>query len=75
LDGYAALEPHLSAATQRALEPAKQFGFMILIVLLIAPGLNRWFFSLVFWFFDLSGVSANLAMFGGQLTRFWSAWL
>jgi hypothetical protein len=29
----------------------------------------------VFWFFDLSGVPARLAMFGGHLTRFWSAWL
>lgn len=75
LDGFSALEPHLSPATQRALEPAKQFGFLILLVLLLAPALNRWFFSVVFWFFDLSGVSGRLALAGAELTRFWSAWL
>ena len=36
LDGYGALEPHLSPATQRALEPAKQFGFLILLVVLLS---------------------------------------
>ena len=75
LDGYAALEPHLSPSTRRALEPVRQWGFMILLVLLIAPGLNRWFFSGVFWLFSLSGVTPDLAMFGGYLTRFWSDWL
>ena len=75
LDGYGALEPHLSPSTRRTLEPVRQFGFLILIVVLMTPALNRWFFSLVFWFFDLSGVPAGLAMVGGQLTRFWSAWL
>src|SRR5271163_2723664 len=34
LDGYNALEPHLSPETQRALEPAKQFGWLILLVIL-----------------------------------------
>jgi Zn-dependent protease len=75
LDGYAALEPHLSPSTRRALEPVRQWGFMILLVLLIAPGLNRWFFSGVFWIFDLFGVPRGLAGFGSELTRFWSAWL
>lgn len=75
LDGYGALEPHLSPDTQRALEPVKQWGFLILLVLLIAPQLNRWFFGFVYWFFDLSGVSSYLVYAGGQLTRFWSAWL
>ena len=75
LDGYAALEPHLSPSTQRALEPVRQYGFMILIVLLVAPGLNRWFFSGVFWIFGLSGVPQGLVGFGSDLTRFWSAWL
>lgn len=75
LDGYGALEPHLSPETQRAVAPAKQFGFLILLVLLLAPALNQWFFSVVFWFFELSGVPAGLASIGGQLTRFWSAWM
>ncbi|MDH6198144.1 Zn-dependent protease [Mycobacterium frederiksbergense] len=75
LDGYGALEPHLSPETQRALEPAKQWGFFILMILLITPALNRWFFSVVFWFVDLSGVPGWLVSIGSQLTRFWSNWL
>jgi Zn-dependent protease len=75
LDGYGALEPHLSPQTQRALRPAKQWGFFILLLLLIAPALNQWFFSVVFWIFDFSGVPSGLAAIGSQLTRFWSAWL
>ena len=75
LDGYSALEPHLSPDTQRALQPAKQWGFMILILLLVVPGLNRWFFSVVDWFFHLSGVPVTLWQAGMYLTRFWSAWM
>jgi len=75
LDGYAALEPHLSPATQRSLEPVRQYGFMILLLILIVPGLNRWFFAGVSWLFDLSGVDPRLWMYGGALTRFWSNWL
>lgn len=74
LDGYGALEPHLSPDTQRSLQPFKQWGFFILLILLIAPALNRWFFGVVFWFFDLSGVPSALVSIGSQLTRFWSAW-
>ena len=74
LDGYGALEPHLSPDTQRALEPAKQWGFFILLILLLAPGLNQWFWDIVLWFFDFSGVPRTLVQVGSQLTRFWSAW-
>ena len=74
LDGYGALEPHLSPDTQRAVAPAKQWGFFLLLILLLAPGLNQWFFGAVYWLFGLSGVDAYLSAVGGQLTRFWSAW-
>lgn len=74
LDGYGALEPHLSPQTQRALEPAKQWGFFILLFLLLAPGLNQWFWDIVLWFFDASGVPRWLVGNGSALTRFWSAW-
>ena len=60
LDGYGALEPHLSPETQRALAPAKQWGFFVLLILLIAPGLNQWFWDIVLWFFDFSGVPRGL---------------
>jgi Zn-dependent protease len=75
LDGYGALEPHLSPDTQRALFPVKQWGFFILLILLLAPGLNQWFFGAVYWLAELSGVPSTLMSIGGQLTRFWSAWL
>jgi Zn-dependent protease len=74
LDGYAALEPHLSPETQRALAPAKPYGFLFLFVLLIVPPLNYAFFSIVYRFFDLSGVNPGFVALGSQLTRFWSAW-
>ncbi len=56
LDGYGALEPHLSPQTQRALEPAKQWGFVILVVLLFTPSSIGGSCEFVFWFFDFSGV-------------------
>ncbi|HWF71243.1 MAG TPA: site-2 protease family protein, partial [Mycobacterium sp.] len=74
LDGYSAVEPHLSPETQRALEPFKQYGWLILLVVLIAPMLNQWFFGMVFWFYELSGVPRSWALAGMQLTRFWHAW-
>lgn len=74
LDGYSALEPHLSPDTQRALEPAKQFGWLILLLIFFAPLLNQWFFGLVFWFYELSGVPRNWALAGMGLTRFWHIW-
>jgi Zn-dependent protease len=74
LDGYSALEPHLSPQTQRALQPAKQWGFLILLLLLFTPQVNQWFFGIVDWLFGLSGVPTPLWRIGSQLTRFWSAW-
>jgi Zn-dependent protease len=74
LDGYDALEPHLSPETQRALAPAKQFGLLFLLFLFWAPALNQWFFGIVYWLFDLSGVPHQLAAIGSTLTRFWSIW-
>ncbi len=72
LDGYDALEPHLSPETQRAVAPAKQWGWFILLFLIFAA--NRWFFGLVLWLFDFSGVPHWLAAAGNALTRFWSQW-
>lgn len=74
LDGYDALEPHLSPETQRAVAPAKQYGVFILLFLLLAPAINQWLFSVVDWFFDFSGVPHLLANAGNSLTRFWSRW-
>ena len=72
LDGYDALEPHLSPETQRALAPAKQYGFFILLFLLLAA--SPWIFRVVLWLFDFSGVPHVLVAWGNSLTRFWSRW-
>ena len=73
LDGYDALEPHLSPETQRALAPAKQWGFLILLFLLLAA--SPWIFGVVSWLFDFSGVPHVLVGWGNSLTRFWSRWI
>lgn len=72
LDGYDALEPHLSPETQRAVAPAKQWGLFILLFLLLAAG--HWFFGAVLWLFQFSGVPTWLVSAGNLLTRFWSRW-
>ena len=74
LDGYSALEPHLSPETQRALEQFKPYGFLLLFLLLLAPPLNQWFFGVVEWFYGLSDVPPGWAYAGMHLTRFWNAW-
>lgn len=74
LDGYGALEPHLSPETQRALAPVKGWGLLVLLVLLISPALNGWFFSIVLFVFDVFGVPHVLVSWGMALTQFWSAW-
>ena len=74
LDGYDALEPHLSPETQRALAPAKQYAVLFLLFLFLAPGVNQWLFAIVAWLFDFSGVPHMLAGAGNALTRFWSQW-
>ncbi|CDO86691.1 peptidase, M50 family protein [Mycobacterium triplex] len=74
LDGYDAVEPHLSPETQRAVAPAKQYGVFILLFLLLAPAVGQWLYALTAWFFDFSGVPHLLASAGNSLTRFWSRW-
>ncbi len=72
LDGYGALEPHLSPNTQRMLGNAKTFGFLILFMLLMSPPINRAFFGAVYWVVASFGVDPGLAQIGGWLFRFWS---
>ena len=74
LDGYNALEPHLSPENQRALEPFKPYGVLVLFLLLFAPLLNRWFFGVVAWFVELFGVPGWLWQAGAGLTQFWRTW-
>lgn len=73
LDGYDALEPHLSPQTQRAVAPAKQWGVFFLLFVLLSPVTSQWFFGLVYELFSLSGVSPRLSGMGAGLTRFWGS--
>jgi Zn-dependent protease len=75
LDGYGALEPHLSRELQAKLDPVKQWGLFVLVILLFVPLLNKVFFGVVTDVVGLTGVDQNLVWLGNQLTRFWSAWL
>jgi Zn-dependent protease len=75
LDGYGALEPHLSRDLQAKLNPVKQWGLFVLVLLLFIPLLNKVFFGAVTGLVDLTGVSDGLVWLGNQLTRFWSRWL
>ncbi len=71
LDGYGALEPHLSPGMQRSMEPLKQYGFLILLFILIAPPLNQWFFSFVYQLYAALGGVGALASIGFDQTLFW----
>jgi Zn-dependent protease len=71
LDGYNALEPHLSHETQRALAQFKPYGFLLLFLLLLAPPLNQLFFALVDSVFELSGVPSLVWRAGAGLMQFW----
>lgn len=71
LDGYGALEPHLGAAARRAMEPLRTWGFLILLVVLVTPPLNGWFFELVFGLYRWLGGYDWLAGVGYSLTLFW----
>ena len=73
LDGYNALEPHLSPETQRALEQFKPYGFVILFFLIMARPVNNAFFGFIGWLFDLAGVPTMPVSVGMQLIQIWHA--
>ncbi|MBT0566185.1 site-2 protease family protein [Williamsia sp. CHRR-6] len=70
-DGYHAIEPYLSDQTRRNLAPIGQYGYLIVFVILLVPGLNRIFFDAVYWLFELSGVDSIIASYGYDLLVFW----
>ena len=48
-------------------------AFFVVLFLILAA--SQWFFALVLWLFDFSGVPHWLVAAGNSLTRFWSAWV
>jgi Zn-dependent protease len=71
-DGYAILEPSLSYQTRRSLEQFKPFGLLLLLAILWVPQLNRLFFDIVDYLFELSGVPSSWSGYGSYLVRFWT---
>lgn len=73
LDGYGTVEPYLDPKFRQGAEQFKPFGMLIVFALIQIQTLNRAFFGLIYWFFDLSGVPRDYASFGFQLIKFWQS--
>jgi Zn-dependent protease len=71
LDGWAIIEPYLSADTVRGAEPIKPWGMIGVIVLLQIDGIRTKFFDVVYGIYDWSGVSRFAAEVGREVFRFW----
>jgi Zn-dependent protease len=71
LDGWAIIEPYLSAETVRGAEPIKPWGMIGVIVLLQFNGLRNWFFDTVYGAYDWSGVPRFAAELGHAVFKFW----
>ena len=71
LDGYAAIEPWLSAQNAKGFEPFKPFGILFVFGLLQIDRLNALFFGWVYDLYALSGASPYLSGVGYSLLQFW----
>jgi Zn-dependent protease len=71
LDGYAIIEPYLTAETTRSFEPVKPWGMLGVFVLLQIHQLNVWFFDLVERIYDATGAPKAFWAVGYDLFRFW----
>jgi Zn-dependent protease len=72
LDGYGTIEPYLRPETRRSMEMFKPFGMLAVFALLSVDQINRVFFDLVYWLFEVSGVNRGYASVGYDLVKFWS---
>lgn len=72
LDGYAALEPHLSPGTRRQLAQFAPFGIIAVFALLTIRQVNAAFFDLIYAIYEVSGVPRAFSMIGYLLFRFWT---
>jgi Zn-dependent protease len=71
LDGWAIIEPYVSAEAQQVADKIKPWGMLGVIVLLQYRTLNDKFFSIVLRIYDVSGTSRLLYEYGYGFFRFW----
>ncbi len=73
LDGYGVLEPWLSPAFRRQVEPFAPFGLLAVFAVLWLPQANEAFFDAVHALLRGLGVSERDTYWGRDLYRFWAA--
>lgn len=71
LDGYGVLEPWLSPALRRQVEPFAPFGLLFVFALLWVPALNGVFFDVVDSLLAALGIHGAETYCGLELFRFW----
>jgi len=71
LDGYGVIEPTLDRGFRQFAEQVKPFGLLIVFALLQVDSINRAFFSLIYWLYDLSGQPHLYGQGGLELLKFW----
>jgi Zn-dependent protease len=72
LDGFGALEPHLSVRIRQAVAPLRTWGLLLLIgVLFYVDPARDLFFDTTYGILDAFGVDDRLAADGWRLFRFW----
>jgi Zn-dependent protease len=77
LDGYGAIEPSMDPNFRQFADQVKPFGMLIVFALLQVDTINRAFFRLVFWLYDLYGQPHlyghphQYGQVGLELLKFW----
>ncbi|WP_412078152.1 site-2 protease family protein [Streptomyces xanthophaeus] len=71
LDGYGVIEPWLSYGVRRQVEPLAPFGLIAVFALLWIPGVNSFFFDVVYGLLGSLGVTETEAYCGRELYSFW----
>jgi Zn-dependent protease len=73
LDGYGAIEPYLDPNFQQGAEQFKPWGMIAVFAFLQVNTIGTAFFNVVYWLFELSGISAIYPSAGFELIKFWHA--
>lgn len=72
LDGYGALEPFLPLSVRRMMIPVARVGvYLLLAIVLIAPGVTQQLFDAAFQLTNALGISPALVSVGIDEFRFW----